>query len=427
VSRSFKVLSRVLDGDGEVVLSLEKEVDLDASETVVVQLAGSLQNPELWEPNYPYLYRVETKLIEGAVVIDSNREPLGIRWFEFDKDYGFFINDRHVKLQGWGQKSTNEWPGLGAAMPDWMHDLTMEMIHDAGGNFIRWGHTAGAPVQVEAADKYGILTLQPGVDGEKDVTGVPWDVRLNAFRDLIIYYRNHPSIVIWEGGNQSVSEAHVKALRSVMDQYDPKGRRAYAHRRADGVVEPYCDITISTEGSGYRPALPTVEGEYNREESPRRVWDRQTPPYENWHASGSYDLTSEEFAINQLFQYEKIAPMQHGGGANWIFTDSTSGGRVDSELTRTSGEVDAVRLPKEAYWVCKVIFTDEPDLHIIGHWNYPVGTVKDVHVAADCDEVELFLNGRSLGRLAAQTEVDERTHLHPLCLPFPRFPLNPVS
>ncbi len=424
-TRTFKVRSRVLNRDGATVLTLEKEVRLEPSETRIIQLSGRVRHPQLWEPQYPYLYSVDTELIEQNRVVDSDQQPLGIRWFHFDKDYGFFINDRYVKLQGWGQKSTNEWPGLGAAQPDWLHDFTLKMIRDAGGNFIRWGHTAGSPAQLKASDKYGILTLQPGVDGEKDVTGSPWEVRLASFRDVIIYYRNHPSIAIWEGGNQSVTDEHATALRAVMDQYDPHGGRAYAHRRANAVVEPYCDITISTEGSGFRPALPTVEGEYNREESPRRVWDRQTPPYLNWHASGSYDLSSEEFAINQLFQYEKIASPKHCGGANWIFSDSTSGGRVDSEVARTSGEVDAVRLPKEAYWVCKVIFTDEPDLHLIGHWNYPTGTVKDVHVVADCDEVELFLNGRSLGRLPAQTQVSEQSVLHPLLFTFPKVQYEP--
>ena len=87
----------------------------------------------------------------------------------------------------------------------------------------------------------------------------------------------------------------------------------------------------------------------------------------------------------------------HSGGANWIFSDSTSGGRVACEVARASGEVDGVRLPKEAYYVCQAMFIDDPQVHIIGHWNYPAGTKKTVYVASNCDDVELSVNGKRLG------------------------------
>ncbi|HEY2759539.1 MAG TPA: DUF4982 domain-containing protein, partial [Pirellulales bacterium] len=88
----------------------------------------------------------------------------------------------------------------------------------------------------------------------------------------------------------------------------------------------------------------------------------------------------------------------HCGGANWIFSDSTSGGRVACEVDRAGGEVDGVRLPKEAYYVCQAMFRDDPQVHIIGHWNYPADTRKTVYVASNGDEVELLVNGQSLGR-----------------------------
>ncbi len=94
---------------------------------------------------------------------------------------------------------------------------------------------------------------------------------------------------------------------------------------------------------------------------------------------------------------KKLGAPEHAGGANWIFSDSTSGGRVAVEVARASGEVDGVRLPKEAYYVCQVMFGDEPRAHIIGHWTYPAGTRKTVYVASNSDDVELFLNGQSLG------------------------------
>jgi len=399
--QSVELRHLLLDRDGKNVLRVKGQGQLKAGEKKTFKLEGNLENPQLWEPKHPYLYTLRTEIVQDGRIVDSGEVPFGVRWVKMSTNWGFSINDRHLKLQGWGMKSVDGWPGLGAANPDWMHYYTLQQITKAEGNFVRWGHTNGAPVHLRAADELGIVTMQPGVDGEGDCEGHAWDIRIQAWRDVVIYFRNHPSLIFWEGGNQSTSKEHTEALKAVVDQHDPHGGRLYGHRRANNVVKPFSDFSISTEGSGFIKDLPTVEGEYNREESPRRVWDRMTPPYQNWHAVGSYDLSAEEFALHQLVHYEKIAPLSHAGGANWIFVDSTSGGRVRTEVTRTSGEMDAMRLPKEAYHVVRVIFSDKPDLHIVGHWNYPADTVKNVHVVSDSDEVSLELNGREIGRRKA--------------------------
>jgi len=390
----------IIDQNGVVVTSSYDRKKIAPNSTATIKTSNIIENPHRWEPESPYLYTLITTVKIAGKIVDAYKTTFGIRHCKFDKQNGFYINDHYLKLHGWGQKSTDEWPGLGAAQPDWMHAYTLSLMKNAGGNFVRWGHTAGAPVHIKAADKYGIITLQPGVDAEGDISGHQWDVRAKTFRDVIIYFRNNPSILIWEGGNQSVSDAHIRQLTSYVKKYDPHGGRAYAHRRANAVVEKYLDISISTEGSGYRKALPTVEGEYNREESPRRVWDDFSPPDFDYKGGKgqTYDLTSEQFAVNQVAQYvRKIGMKSHCGGANWIFTDSTSGGRVGCEVARTSGEMDGVRLPKEAYFVCKTMFSDTPQVHIIGHWTYPKNTIKNIYVVSNCEKVELFINNKSLG------------------------------
>jgi beta-galactosidase len=238
------------------------------------------------------------------------------------------------------------------------------------------------------------------VDGEADTIGGPWKIRADAFRDVLIYFRNDPSILIWEGGNQKVTAAHATELRHYFEEYDPHGGRAYAHRRADDTTGRFMDITIGTEGSHEVSRLPVVEGEYDREESPRRVWDDYSPPDFGYpQAKGqTYDLTSEQFAVNEVSQYvDKLGDPSHSGGANWLFSDSTSGGRDTVEVSRASGEVDGVRLPKQAYYVCQTMFRDDPQVHIIGHWNYPAGTKKTIYVTSNCSNVELFVNGKLLG------------------------------
>ena len=398
---NVELVANVVDSDGKSVLELKPAaVTVGAGSSLELKATGSIVKPQLWEPSHPYLYRVVCTLRVGGQVVDSREIPLGIRTVKWDAGTGFFINGHHEKLHGWGQKPTDEWPGLGAAQPDWMHYYTLALMKEAGGNFVRWGHCAGGVAMIAAGDRLGIIADQPGVDGEGDAEPQAWKIRADAFRDMIIYFRNNPSILIWEGGNQKVSRDHAMELRAHMDQYDPRGGRVYAHRRADEVTAEFMDIGIGTEGSREIDRLPVVEGEYDREESPRRVWDSASPPHFGYpEGKGqTYQLTSEQYAVNQVSQYmKKIAAPNHAGGANWIFSDSTSGGRVSSEVARAGGEVDGVRLPKEAYYVCRTIFRDDPQVHIIGHWTYSAGTKKTVYVTSNAEDVELFVNGRSLG------------------------------
>jgi beta-galactosidase len=396
---------QILDRDGKALFSdhLAPVVKIAAGASDKSKLSFVVPNPQLWEPDYPYLYRAKIVLSAGGRIVDSQEIPFGIRAVHWDVKTGFWINGNHLKLHGWGQKPLDEWPGLGDAMPDWMHFYTLDLMKEAGGNWVRWGHCAGGPAEIESCDELGMMVEQPGVDGESDTVRAAWKVRAAAFRDAIIFYRNDPSIMIWEGGNQKVTAAHAKELRGYFDEYDPHGGRAYAHRRADKTTGEFMDVTIGTEGSHEVPRLPVVEGEYDREESPRRVWDEFTPPNTNYDAmqkaaQQTYAEDSEQYAVNEVKNYvHKVGASNHSGGANWIFSDSTSGGRNTTEVDRASGEVDGVRLPKEAYYVCQAMFRDDPQVHIIGHWNYPAGTKKDIYVASNCGDVELFVNGKLLG------------------------------
>jgi beta-galactosidase len=395
-------VAEVLDKDNHAVLRLNQPATVAVGGQSELKLSGVLNRPRLWSPDYPYLYRVVCALRVSGRTVDTCELPLGLRSVRWDADTGFWLNGQHLKIHGWGQKPTDEWPGLGAAQPDWLHFYTLDLMKQAGGNWVRWGHTAAGPSSIEACDRLGLMVEQPGVDGESDTVRAAWQLRASAFRDTIIYFRNNPSILIWEGGNQKVTRQHAYELRGYMDQYDPHGARAYAHRRADSKTAEVMDVCIGTEGGREISRLPVVEGEYDREESPRRVWDDFSPPnfgYPEARGKSEYILTSEQYAVNEVAQYvEKVVAPDHCGGANWIFSDSTSGGRDAAEVARASGEVDGVRLPKEAYYVCKAMFRSDPQVYIIGHWNYPAGTKKDVFVASNGDEVELFVNGRSLGR-----------------------------
>ena len=286
-----EMVAQVLDRDGQVMLTMRHDGEVVAGASGTFSVSGTLPKPQLWESDFPYLYHVVCTLEVNGQAVDSTEIPLGIRTVKWTADKGFFINGHHEKLHGWGQKPTDEWAGLGAAQPDWLHFCTLNLMKEAGGNWVRWGHCAAGPSMIEACDELGLMVEQPGVDGESDTVRAAWKLRASAWRDMIIYYRNDPSILIWEGGNQKVTRAHAAELRGYMDKYDPHGGRAYAHRRSDETDGEFMDVCIGTEGGWELKKLPVVEGEYDREESPRRVWDDFSPPtFRLFRSEGPFGL-----------------------------------------------------------------------------------------------------------------------------------------
>jgi beta-galactosidase len=245
----------------------------------------------------------------------------------------------------------------------------------------------------------------PGVDGERDCTGKAWATRTAAFRDMIIYYRNHPSICVWEGGNYNVSPEHAAEMRAIKEKWDPDGRRYFGFRMSTPGMLESLDIELGTIGRNRAlPSLPVIETEYDRTETPRRVWDKFSPPdfghLGKLEAENTYNLDSEGFAKHAISDWWSLfgSVPEHSGGANWIFSDGPHGTRQRTDVVRATGEVDAVRLQKEAYWALQATWGSEPRVHLIGHWTYPKDTVKDMFAVAQADEVELFINGRSHGK-----------------------------
>ncbi|MDB6115487.1 MAG: lacZ 4, partial [Lacunisphaera sp.] len=150
---NLTVHADLLDADGKSVLMINRGVTLAAGASVkLTDFHATLAQPRLWEPAYPHLYRVAITLSVDGQVVDSAEIPLGIRAVRWDADHGLFLNGAHLKLHGWGQRPTDEWPGLGAAQPDWMHFYTLSLMSRAGGNFVRWGHSATGPASITAGD-----------------------------------------------------------------------------------------------------------------------------------------------------------------------------------------------------------------------------------------------------------------------------------
>ena len=388
--------------------------------------------------NDPYLYNVYSVLTVNDRVVDVQKIRTGFRKTEFKGGVGtggVYLNSKFVWLTGYAQRSSDDWAGLGQAYPDWMHDFNAELVRSTHANYIRWMHIAPQRVDVSACDKAGIIEICPGGDKEKDVPGRQWEQRLEVMRDAMIYFRNNPSILFWEAGNTVITADHMRQMVDLRREFDPNGGRVMgirgdsndaANTTLTPIAEYYAvmmgqdrrtdELSNRTEmfraySAERRDRAPILETEDFRDEAARRFWDDYSPPHFGFKPGPNdvYHWNSETFCLAAAARYHDYfinrisnsdpAHAKWSGYASIYWSDSNADGRQDSsEVCRVSGKVDSVRLPKQAYYVYRVMQNDQPDIHLIGHWNYPANTVKTVYVAANhVNAVELFVNGKSKG------------------------------
>ena len=469
----------IVDRGGQIRARFEGDrVDMADGEKTVLTATGALRNARFWSTEDPYLYNVYTIVKVNGKVVDADKVVTGFRKTEFKGGAGsggIYLNDKFVYLKGFAQRASDEWAALGQAYPDWLHDYSAKLMRACHGNYVRWMHISPQKVDADAMARYGIIQVCPAGDKERLVTGRQWEQRLEVMRDSIIYFRNNPSILFWEAGNTIVTPEGMKEMVALRQQWDPKGGRVMGYRDNDDIAAnkaltlsaEYYGVMIGQDAKtdtlagptdmfrGYsaerRDRAPLVEAEDFREEGSRRLWDDDSPPYykakkgpnDTWRSRSRYLFTSESFALAGIERYwaywqNRIsnpdpAQSKWSGYASIYFTDSDADGRQDSsEVCRVSGKLDAVRLPKEIYFAHRVMQGDDPDLHILGHWSYPLEqpaspeepavagrpaapgrppmpdlpaisaqpahkTVKTVYVVANTEQVELFVNGASLG------------------------------
>ena len=437
--QSITLSAVVVDADGKVSAKLQGEAsDLVSGQTETFTVSGKLADAKFWSDTQPNLYDVYSLLTVNDKVVDVQKIKTGFRKAEFKGGVstgGVYLNDKFVWLTGYAQRSSDDWAGLGQAYPDWMHDYNAQLIRGTHANYIRWMHVAPQAVDVRACDHAGIVEVCPAGDKEKDVTGRQWEQRMEVMRDSMIYFRNNPSILFWEAGNNSVTPKHLAAMVALRKEFDPNGGRVMGCRTLnDSGSTPIAEyfgvmigqdrrtdaLTNQTElfraySAERRDRAPFIETEDFRDEAARRFWDDFSPPHFGFKKgpNDTYDWNSETFCIAAAGRYHAYAlnkisntnpaHSKWAGYASIYWSDSNADGRQDSsEVCRVSGKVDSVRLPKQAYYVYRVMQSEAPDMHIIGHWNYGTNVTKTIYVAANhCDTVELFVNGKSLGKSSA--------------------------
>ena len=413
--RKFTFMAKVFDMDGkEVALFQGPLTTIQAGETRTVKIQQPVSGLHFWSWGYGYLYTVQTLLkTEDGSEIDQVKTRTGFRKTRFAEGK-IWLNDRVLMMHGYAQRTSNEWPGVGISVPAWLSDYSNDLVVKSNGNLVRWMHVTPWKQDIESCDRVGLIQAMPAGDAEKDVEGPRWQQRTALMRDAIIYNRNNPSILFYECGNESISREHMIEMKQIRDAYDPNGGRAIGSREMLDINEAeYGGEMLYINKSKKHPMWAM---EYCRDEGLRKYWDEQSYPY---HKEGDgplyrnapaldYNHNMDAFAIEMVRRWYDYYMERPGtgtrvssGGVKIVFSDTNTHHRGESNY-RTSGVTDAMRIPKDAYYVHQVMWNGwvEPEkqqTYIIGHWNYPENTTKNVYVVSTANDVELFLNGKSLG------------------------------
>jgi len=416
-ARSVTYEVELRDKDGRRVARFSAAPQTVAAGASATLKAGApVGDLHFWSWGYGYLYDVVTTLRVDGKAVDSVTTRTGFRKTEFGRGM-VKLNDRAIQMHGYAQRTSNEWPAIGMSVPAWLSDYGNGMALASNANLIRWMHIAPWKQDVESLDRIGLMQAMPAGDSEADVTGRRWEQRIEAMRDAIVYNRNSPSIVFYESGNKGVSAAHMREMKALRDRFDPYGGRATGSREMlSSELQQISEYGGEMLYINKSARMPMWAMEYNRDEGARKFWDELTPPYhkdgdgplyKNQDAS-AYNRNQDSFTLQDVATWNDYYRARPGtgtrvssGGVNIVFADSNTHHR-GAENYRRSGEVDAMRIPKDAFYAHQVMWdgwvdVEKPRAHIVGHWNYAPGTVKPVHVISSAASVRLTLNGRDLG------------------------------
>ena len=420
---TYKV--EVVDRDGTTISHFEGTPTLvKAGETTTLAASATVEGLHFWSWGYGYLYTVKTSLWVEGKKMDEVATRTGFRKTRFGEGL-VWLNDRVIQLKGYAQRTSNEWPAVGASIPAWLSDYSNGLMVESNANLVRWMHITPWKQDIESCDRVGLLQAMPAGDAEKDRTGRQWEQRLELMRDAIIYNRNNPSIIFYECGNESISREHMVEMKALRDRYDPHGGRAIGSREMLDIREAeYGGEMLYINKSKHHPMWAM---EYCRDEALRKYWDEYSYPYHVGNEAhkvshtgmmyrgqqrkdmSAYNRNQDDFAIEVItrwYDYWRERPgtgsRVSSGGVKIVFSDTNTHFRGD-ENYRRSGSTDPMRIPKDAFFAHQVMWDgwvdiEQPRIHIIGHWNYKPDVIKPIYVVSSAERVELTLNGKSLGQ-----------------------------
>lgn len=408
------------------------EVAPRAETTAAVSLPP-VKNPRLWSPDSPHLYTASVEVKDASGVIDAQPLTFGFRWYEFDADRGFFLNGKRLQLRGLNRHQ--DYPGIGNALPASFQAYDAQLTKEMGGNFVRCSHYPMHPAFLDACDRLGILVYEE-IASWQHIGGPRFaDNAVVMMEQMIARDRHHPSIILWGLLNEGRDAALFRRLNETAHRCDPYRLTIYAENH------PEKGIALGTVGI---PDVLGINYLVERIDEVRAMLPGLrllSSEHTNADVSDSGDLEKELYqlarVLNDLDRFE--AREWLAGTALWSMHDYGTDLDVVWPLQK-SGVFDAWRFPKAAALAIRARWSNQPFIHLVGHWTrtglkngdahfepfltwmlsdspdkaplHPglrqafttaLARLKPESVFVICDQsaVELFLNGKSLGRCSA--------------------------
>ena len=450
--QSFRFQNTIYDPNGKVVLKDEGIlVKADSDEVNITNDYYTIKNPILWSIESPKQYKLVAKILQNGEIIDQKSTLFGIRYFNFDAKTGFSLNGKSLKIKGVCMH--HDLGALGAAVNTRAMERQLEILKEMGCNAIRTAHNPPAPEFLDLCDKMGFLVMDEAFDvWKKKKVSKDYNVNFNEWhkrdlQDMIKRDFNHPSIILWSIGNEireqfdstgtAITKELVKIVKeldqsrpvlSALTETDPAKNFIYQagaldvyglnynHKRYKNFPINYPNQKFL--GTETTSALQT-RGFYDTADSIRR-WPKDgktkfTDGNTEWAAS-AYDNVSAYWGSTHEETLKEAKKYDHVSGIFvWTGFDYLGEPLPYAWPARSSyfGIVDLAGFPKDSYYLYQSEWTSDPVLHILPHWNWPVSgsfagkKEKVIDVWAyynNADEVELYLNGKSLGKRIKQND-----------------------
>ena len=411
IAKTISLVSKIVDKKGHVFDAKTSTETLSPFSQTEISQDGKIMKPMLWSPETPNLYKVLSEVSENDNLIDSYETTFGVRTVEINSN-GVFLNGKLYPVKG--TCNHQDFAGIGVALPDKINWYKLKLLKEMGSNGYRCSHHPPTPELLDMCDSMGMLVLNENrylsstEEGLKDLTTM-------LYRD-----RNHPSIFMWCMENEEWIQGTLMGARiletmvETSHKIDPtrKVTAAMNHARNDGGYSDVLDVV------GYNYGDKQLAYVKDREKYPDRVmfctegtsFVSTRGEYENnlgkGYASNSI-IWQPEWGPYPGEDWADIVRYPYLGGL-FVWTGFDYRGEPTPFswpcVSSHFGIMDICGFPKDGYYAYKAAWTNEPVVHIFPHWNWP-GKEKDtikVHCYTSCDEVELFLNGKSQGKKKAE-------------------------
>ncbi len=429
---------RALDPDGKPAGEAAGALKLAGESEAEIDLAFRVARPKLWSPETPRLYRLLVSVREGAAWSDAVEIPFGIRDIRFDPNSGLVLNGQPVKLRG--VCLHHDLGCLGAALVERALERQLEIMKEMGANAIRTSHNPPAPELLDLCDRMGLLVMDeafdewtvgktPAIfkDGQR-VARIPmfgyqrffdaWAER--DLSDLVLRDRNHPSVVLWSIGNEIPEQdkpegvAVARRLAGVVRALDPTRPVSCACNNAAGAEAAGFFETLDVAGYNYRESL---YAEHHARHPDRVILGSENATALAYWKRGQCDPdalpTDSHIAAGEAALRAALTVDFCAGLFLWTGIDYLGEPTPQSWPSRSSyfAPVDMCGFPKDAFYLYKAQWTRSPIVHLFPHWNWEgrEGSEIPVWCYTNCESVELFLDGESLG--VKSNRAPEELHL----------------